>query len=46
MEEIGRLASVLAEGGAVLMPLGGYGFSRQFAWVNDRYGISWQLNLE
>jgi predicted 3-demethylubiquinone-9 3-methyltransferase (glyoxalase superfamily) len=45
-EEIRRLSSALAEGGTALMPLGGYGFSRQFAWVNDRYGVSWQLNLD
>jgi predicted 3-demethylubiquinone-9 3-methyltransferase (glyoxalase superfamily) len=45
-EEIGRLSSALSDGGAVLMPLGNYGFSRQFAWVNDRFGVSWQLNLD
>lgn len=44
-EEIQRMATALADGGAVLMPLGNYGFSRQFAWVNDRYGVSWQLSL-
>lgn len=43
--EIRRLAEVLAEGGEVLMPLGDHGFSRRFAWLNDRFGVSWQLNL-
>jgi predicted 3-demethylubiquinone-9 3-methyltransferase (glyoxalase superfamily) len=45
-EEIRRLSSALVEGGAEFMPLGNYGFSRQFAWVKDRFGVSWQLNLE
>ncbi len=36
----------LADGGQVLMPLDNYGFSRRFAWVADRFGVSWQLNLE
>lgn len=44
-EQIARLASALGEGGATLMPLGDYGFSRQFTWLNDRFGVSWQLNL-
>lgn len=43
--EIERLSTALAEGGGVLMPLDNYGFSRRFAWVNDRFGVSWQLNL-
>ncbi len=44
-EELQRLYSSLGEGGQTLMPLNNYGFSRQFGWVNDRYGVSWQLNL-
>jgi predicted 3-demethylubiquinone-9 3-methyltransferase (glyoxalase superfamily) len=43
--EIERLSAALGAGGAALMPLGNYGFSRQFAWVADRYGVTWQLNL-
>lgn len=35
----------LSAGGEVLMPLDNYGFSAQFCWVNDRFGVSWQLNL-
>jgi predicted 3-demethylubiquinone-9 3-methyltransferase (glyoxalase superfamily) len=35
----------LSEGGGVLMPMGDYGFSTRFAWINDRFGVSWQLNL-
>ncbi|APR84042.1 putative DNA binding 3-demethylubiquinone-9 3-methyltransferase domain protein [Minicystis rosea] len=44
-DEITRLVTALSESGATLMPLGEYGFSRKFAWVCDRYGVSWQLNL-
>ena len=45
-EQLQKLFGALSEGGGVLMPAGNYGFSRQFAWVNDRFGVSWQLNLE
>ncbi len=44
-EEIQRLFPALAVGGSELMPLGAYGFSRRFGWLNDRFGVSWQLNL-
>ncbi len=43
--EIERLHAALIDGGTALMPLGAYGFSRRFGWLNDRYGVSWQLNL-
>jgi len=43
--ELERLYGALSEGGGELMPLGDYGFSKKFGWVNDRYGGSWQLNL-
>ncbi|MYV80128.1 VOC family protein [Streptomyces sp. SID1046] len=43
--EIERLYGALAEQGTELMPLGSYGFSARFGWVNDRFGVSWQLNL-
>jgi predicted 3-demethylubiquinone-9 3-methyltransferase (glyoxalase superfamily) len=44
-DDLDRLTRALGEGGGVLMPPGNYGFSRKFAWVNDRFGVSWQVNL-
>jgi predicted 3-demethylubiquinone-9 3-methyltransferase (glyoxalase superfamily) len=35
----------LADGGKVFMPPGDYGFSVKFAWLSDRFGVSWQLSL-
>src|SRR5262245_50153313 len=43
--ELERLFATLSEKGGVLMPLNNYGFSTRFGWVNDRFGVSWQLNL-
>lgn len=45
-EQLDELAEKLSEGGKALMPLDNYGFSRRFAWVQDRFGVSWQLNLD
>jgi len=44
-DELRRLSEALVNGGSYLMPPNNYGFSRRFAWLNDRYGVSWQLNL-
>jgi predicted 3-demethylubiquinone-9 3-methyltransferase (glyoxalase superfamily) len=44
-DDLRRFAAALGEGGGVLMPLANYGFSRLFTWLNDRFGVSWQLNL-
>jgi predicted 3-demethylubiquinone-9 3-methyltransferase (glyoxalase superfamily) len=35
----------LSQGGTVLMPLDKYPFSERFGWVQDKYGLSWQLIL-
>jgi predicted 3-demethylubiquinone-9 3-methyltransferase (glyoxalase superfamily) len=45
-EEIDHLATNLSTGGETLLPLGNYGFSRKFAWLTDRFGVSWQLSLD
>ncbi|MEZ4543650.1 MAG: VOC family protein [Cyanobacteriota/Melainabacteria group bacterium] len=29
----------------VLMELGEYPFSQRFSWLNDKFGVSWQVNL-
>ena len=43
--EIETVYSALVTDGEALMPLDNYGFSKQFGWIADRYGVSWQLNL-
>ena len=35
----------LSEGGTPLMPLDEYPFSELYGWVQDRFGVSWQLIL-
>jgi predicted 3-demethylubiquinone-9 3-methyltransferase (glyoxalase superfamily) len=44
-EEIDALFGELSRGGQVLMPLDRYPFSGKFAWISDRFGVSWQLSL-
>ncbi len=35
----------LIDGGTVLMPLDSYPHSERYGWVQDKYGLSWQLIL-
>ena len=44
-EELDRAAEALGDGGAVMMPLQAYDFARRFTWLEDRFGVSWQLRL-
>ncbi|MDV3458691.1 VOC family protein [Sphingomonas sp. HF-S4] len=44
--EAEQLFAALGEGGQILMPLDNYGWSRRFGWVSDKFGVSWQINLQ
>lgn len=43
--EVDDLFAQLSDGGAILMPLQKYPFSEKYAWLQDKYGVSWQLYL-
>jgi predicted 3-demethylubiquinone-9 3-methyltransferase (glyoxalase superfamily) len=42
-EEVDALWEKLSPGGKVLMPLDKYPFSERFGWLEDKYGVSWQV---
>jgi predicted 3-demethylubiquinone-9 3-methyltransferase (glyoxalase superfamily) len=42
-EEVEKLWQTLAQGGSALMELGAYPFSEKYGWVQDKFGLSWQL---
>jgi predicted 3-demethylubiquinone-9 3-methyltransferase (glyoxalase superfamily) len=42
-DEVDALWEKLSRGGNVRMPLGAYPFSERYGWVEDRYGLSWQV---
>ena len=45
-KEVDRAFARLSEGPSTIrMPLQAYPFSSKFGWVDDRFGVSWQLNL-
>ncbi len=42
-EEVQQLWDKLSSGGKSLMPLDKYSFSEKYGWIQDKYGLSWQL---
>lgn len=43
--QIDQIWEKLIDGGQVAMPLDKYPFSERYGWVQDKYGLSWQLIL-
>jgi predicted 3-demethylubiquinone-9 3-methyltransferase (glyoxalase superfamily) len=44
-DRVDSLWAQLSDGGQALMQLGEYPFSRWYGWIQDRYGLTWQLIL-
>jgi predicted 3-demethylubiquinone-9 3-methyltransferase (glyoxalase superfamily) len=44
-QRIDAIWARLAENGKILMPIEKYPFSERYGWVQDKYGVSWQLIL-
>lgn len=42
-EEVDTVWEKLLPGGKVMMPLGSYPFSERYGWLQDKYGLSWQV---
>ncbi len=45
IKNLNKLWENLAEEGSALMPLDKYPFSERYGWIQDKYGVSWQLIL-
>jgi predicted 3-demethylubiquinone-9 3-methyltransferase (glyoxalase superfamily) len=43
-EEFHRITDSLVNQGEYLMEPGDYDFAQNFAWVQDRFGMTWQIN--
>ena len=42
-EEVDEIWKKLSEGGKELMKLSEYPFSERYGWIQDKYGLSWQI---
>nr|WP_157274433.1 VOC family protein [Paenibacillus fonticola] len=44
-EKLNEVWNKLSDGGTALMPLDKYPFSERYGWIQDKYGLTWQLIL-
>lgn len=44
-EEVQTAWEIFSAEGAVLMPLDTYPWSEKYGWIQDKYGVSWQIAL-
>jgi predicted 3-demethylubiquinone-9 3-methyltransferase (glyoxalase superfamily) len=43
VEEVDRIWGELSQGGTAMMELGEYPFSKRYGWIQDKFGVSWQV---
>lgn len=44
-DEVESIWRLLSKDGMALMELGKYPFSEKFGWLQDKFGVTWQINL-
>ncbi|WP_276360346.1 VOC family protein [Daejeonella sp. H1SJ63] len=44
-EETNHLWEKLIDGGKALIPIGKYDWSERYGWLQDRFGLTWQISL-
>ncbi len=45
IDDVSTLWEKLSENGKALMPLDSYPFSEKYGWIQDKFGVTWQLNF-
>lgn len=43
IEEVEKYHEILSKGGKILMELNEYPFSKKYSWIEDKFGVSWQI---
>ena len=45
IEEVDEVWSKLIEGGKALMPIDTYPWSQRYGWLQDKFGVTWQVSM-